>query len=92
MPGVPAYCDACRKTFISNAIWIENSFDITLGGGTVDCPKGHTARIIDGTFDLSETPFLLRRHRRERWPSWQPCKKHLERHSQGKAKRRSLIS
>jgi hypothetical protein len=51
MVGMPAHCDVCGATFISNAIQFEDAFRVNIRS-TVMCPRGHIAHGIDGTFDF----------------------------------------
>lgn len=52
MALVPAYCERCKIAFTPNAIFIENSFDIKIGGGTTNCPRcGGDAKLVEGRFN-----------------------------------------
>lgn len=54
MAGIPAYCTntACGAIFVSNAISISHSSEITLEGNTTTCPQCRSvARFVDGVFN-----------------------------------------
>jgi hypothetical protein len=55
MPAPPVVCRSCgyKGQGHPRGIVIENSTDITLGGGTVPCPRcGRPADIVPGTYDF----------------------------------------
>jgi hypothetical protein len=52
MPGIPSHCTVCGFVFVSNAINVENSRDITISGCATDCPKcGGLAKLVDEKFN-----------------------------------------
>lgn len=53
MAGLPAHCDHCGLTFVSNFISVENARDITFQDIAISCPRcGGTAHGVDGRFDF----------------------------------------
>jgi len=53
MTGIPAWCTHCKTPFLSSAISINNSMNVTIENVGVTCPKcGKIARAIDGNFDF----------------------------------------
>lgn len=50
--SIPCYCPNCRNIFLSRAIHIENSINISFGGGSEPCIYcGRQASILDGTYN-----------------------------------------
>lgn len=48
--NIPAYCSECNDFFPSGFV-VDNVIRATFENNYSNCPKGHTTKVIDGTFN-----------------------------------------
>jgi hypothetical protein len=50
---IPAYCPICRALYPSGIVLGEGS-QITASNNLSNCPRGHTTRVLEGTFQVRD--------------------------------------
>jgi hypothetical protein len=56
---IPAYCPTCRQFFHSNAFGIGGSGSIHLIDCATDCPRGHPAKFLYGSYSVKDNLLSL---------------------------------
>jgi len=57
--GIPIYCDVCRRLYAWRGIVISGQATIHAENIVGECPKGHEARVLDGTYTLRNNILTL---------------------------------
>jgi hypothetical protein len=60
MTSMPMYCSTCNAAYASTIFVSGNVQNFTLSNNISFCPKGHEARVIEGTFDIFDGFLSLR--------------------------------
>jgi hypothetical protein len=57
--SVPAYCPTCKRLFSNSALALGAGAVLTLSNCSTNCPKGHEAHFLDGSYSLQNSVLEL---------------------------------
>jgi len=57
--SIPAYCPTCKNLFNNSAFALGAGASVTIVNCTTNCPKGHTAHFLDGSYSLQDSVLAL---------------------------------
>ena len=68
---IPVYCPQCNAVYRSGLVLDETSRINVAPGSAFACPKGHSASLMEGTFDAMSGVLQVRDARGQSVPVWQ---------------------